>query len=132
MSPSSKEEIHLPIESFTDTELLLYWTKYAQKLGDKGYKIMESLLLINDTVVNGTDISIELPNEGSKLDFESEKNGLLSFLRSHLHNHDISIEVLVNEAVENKFAFTPQDKYNRLNELNPALDLLRKTFELDI
>ena len=132
MSPSSKEEIHLPIESFTDTELLLYWTKYAQKLGDKGYKIMESLLLINDPVVNGTDISIELPNEGSKLDFESEKNGLLSFLRSHLHNHDISIEVLVNEAVENKFAFTPQDKYNRLNELNPALDLLRKTFELDI
>ena len=132
MSPSSKEEIHLPIESFTDTELLLYWTKYSQKLGDKGYKIMESLLLINDPVVNGTDISIELPNEGSKLDFESEKNGLLSFLRSHLHNHDISIEVLVNEAVENKFAFTPQDKYNRLNELNPALDLLRKTFELDI
>jgi hypothetical protein len=40
--------------------------------------------------------------------------------------------VIVNEAVENKFAFTPQDKYNRLNELNPALDLLRKTFELDI
>ena len=62
----------------------------------------------------------------------SSKNGLLSFLRSHLHNHDITIEVIVNEAVENKFAFTPQDKYNRLNELNPALDLLRKTFELDI
>lgn len=132
MSPSIKEEIQLPTESFTDTELLLYWTKYAQKLGDKGYKIMESLLLINDPVVNGTEVTIELPNEGSKLDFESEKNGLLSFLRSHLHNHDITIEVLVNEAVENKFAFTPQDKYNRLNELNPALDLLRKTFELDI
>ena len=132
MSPSIKEEIQLPTESFTDTELLLYWTKYAQKLGDKGYKIMESLLLINDPLVNGTEVTIELPNEGSKLDFESEKNGLLSFLRSHLHNHDITIEVLVNEAVENKFAFTPQDKYNRLNELNPALDLLRKTFELDI
>ncbi|MCX6185066.1 MAG: hypothetical protein NTX74_08555 [Flavobacterium sp.] len=53
MSPSIKEEIQLPTESFTDTELLLYWTKYAQKLGDKGYKIMESLLLINDPVVNG-------------------------------------------------------------------------------
>jgi hypothetical protein len=88
--------------------------------------------LINDPIVDGTHVRFELPNEGSKLDFESEKNGLLSFLRSHLHNHDISIEVIVNEAVENKFAFTPQDKYNRLNELNPALDVLRKTFELDI
>jgi hypothetical protein len=132
MSPSSKEAIQLPTEAFNETDLMLYWTKYAQKLGDKGYKIMESLVLLNDAIVDGTQVRFELPNEGSKLDFESEKNGLLSFLRSHLHNHDITIEVLVNEAVENKFAFTPQDKYNRLNELNPALDLLRKTFELDI
>lgn len=131
-NPINKEVVLLPTESFTDTELLLHWTKYAQKLGDKGYKIMESLLLINDPVVQGTQVTIELPNEGSKLDFESEKNGLLGFLKGHLHNHDITIEVIVNEAVENKFAFTPQDKYNRLNEINPALDLLRKTFELDI
>jgi hypothetical protein len=40
--------------------------------------------------------------------------------------------VVVNEKVENKFAFTPQDKYNRLNEINPNLDLLKKTFDLDI
>jgi len=132
ISPINKEAIQLPTEAFNETDLMLYWTKYAQKLGDKGYKIMESLLLINDPIVEGTQVRFELPNEGSKLDFESEKNGLLSFLRSHLHNHDITIEVIVNEAVENKFAFTPQDKYNRLNELNPALDLLRKTFELDI
>ena len=129
---NTKEEVVLPTEPFNETDLMLFWTKYAQKLGDKGYKIMESLLLINDPIVDGTHVRFELPNEGSKLDFESEKNGLLSFLRSHLHNHDISIEVIVNEAVENKFAFTPQDKYNRLNELNPALDVLRKTFELDI
>jgi hypothetical protein len=31
---------------------------------------MESLLLINDPKLNGTSITIELPNEGSKLDFE--------------------------------------------------------------
>ena len=93
---------------------------------------MESLLLINDPTLVGTQITIELPNEGSKIDFESEKNPLLSYLRSHLHNHDITIEVIVNESVENKFAFTAQDKYNRLNELNPNLELLRKTFDLDV
>lgn len=131
-STNTKVEVVLPTEPFNETDLMLHWTKYAQKLGDKGYKIMESLLLINDPIVDGTQVRFELPNEGSKLDFESEKNGLLGFLRSHLHNHDITIEVVVNEAVENKFAFTPQDKFNRLNELNPALDVLRKTFELDI
>ena len=58
-------------------------------------------------------------------------NGLLGHLRGHLHNHDIHIKVLVNEAIENKFAFTPQDKYNRMNEINPNLELLRKTFDLN-
>jgi DNA polymerase-3 subunit gamma/tau len=127
-----KEEVHLPTEDFTETDMLLHWNKYAQKLGDKGFKIMESLLLINDPVLNGCAITLELPNEGSKIDFETEKNGLLGHLKGHLHNHNITIEVIVNETIETKHAFTAQEKYNRLCEKNPNLELLRKTFDLDL
>ena len=122
----------LPTESFTETEMLLHWTKYAQRLGDKGYKIMESLLLINDPKLNGTSITIELPNEGSKLDFENELNGLLGHLKGHLHNHDITIQVIVNESIESKRSFNDQDRYNRLHEINPNIELLRTTFGLDL
>lgn len=122
----------MPTEEFTETEMLLQWTNYAKRLGDKGFRIMESLLLINDPVLNGTTISIELPNEGSKLDFEKEMNGLLGHLRGHLHNHNINIEVIVNENVSIKKALNDQDKYNRLQEINPNIDLLRSTFGLDI
>jgi hypothetical protein len=122
----------LPIEEFKETDMLLHWNKYAQRLGDKGYKIMESLLLINDPVLNGTNITLELPNQGSKIDFETEINGLLGYLKGHLHNHNITIEVNVNEKVATKKAFTAQEKYNRLSEKNPNLDLLRKTFDLDL
>jgi DNA polymerase-3 subunit gamma/tau len=38
----------------------------------------------------------------------------------------------VNEKVATKQAFTVQEKYNRLCEKNPNLDLLRKTFDLDL
>ncbi len=127
-----KETVHLPTEPFTETEMLLQWNKYAQRLGDKGYKIMESLLLINDPILNGTHITIELPNEGSKLDFESEKLGLLGYLKGHLHNHDITIEVIVNESFESKRSFNDQDRYNRLHQLNPNIELLKTTFGLDI
>ena len=127
-----KVEAHFPTEAFTETEMLLQWSKYAQRLGDKGHKIMESLLLIGDPKLEGTTITHELPNEGSKIEFESERHELLGYLRGKLHNHDIMIDVVVNEKVENKFAFTPQDKYNRLNEINPNLELLKKTFDLDI
>jgi hypothetical protein len=55
---------------------------------------MESLLLINDPILSGVAITLELPNEGSKLDF---KKGVIRPLQGHLHNHDITIEVIVNE-----------------------------------
>jgi len=93
---------------------------------------MEALLLIGDPKLEGTTIIHELPNDGSKIEFETEKQELLGYLRGKLHNHDIKIDVVVNESVENKFAFTALDKYNRLNEINPNLELLKKTFDLDI
>jgi hypothetical protein len=112
--------------------MLVYWNKYAQRLGDKGHKIMESLLLINDPILNGTTITIELPNEGSKIDFESEINGLLGYLKGHLHNHDITIDVIVNESISLKRNLNDQDRYNRLHEINPNIELLRTTFGLDL
>ncbi|PIF71143.1 hypothetical protein CLU99_1906 [Flavobacterium sp. 2] len=121
-----------PTEEFTETEMLVQWNKYAERLGQKGLKIMESILLINDPVLSGTNITYELPNEGSKLEFESQMNALLGHLRGHLHNHDITIEVIVNEKLEIKRSFNDQDKYNRLHEINPNIELLRSTFGLDL
>ncbi len=127
-----KETVQLPIESFTETEMQEFWFKYADRLGDKGYKIMESLLRINDPKLDRTIVIHELPNEGSKIDFEREKHELLTYLRSHLHNHEISIEVRINESIDSKKAFTTQDKYNRLNEINPNLEVMKKLFDLDV
>lgn len=93
---------------------------------------MESLLLLNDPKLEGTKITYELPNEGSKLDFEKEMIGLLGHLRGHLHNHDINIDVIVNESIDIRRSFTDQDRYNRLMEINPNLELLKTTFGLDI
>ena len=59
-------------------------------------------------------------------------NGLLGYLKGHLHNHDITIEVIVNESIENKRSFNDQDRYNRLYEINPNIELLRTTFGLDL
>jgi hypothetical protein len=99
---------------------------------DKGYKIMEALLLINEPKLEGTLITHELPNEGSKLDFESEKNELLGYLRGKLHNHDITIDVVVNEKIEMKRTFNDKERFERLKKINPNIDLLRTTFGLEI
>lgn len=132
LKPVERHHDELPTEPFTETQMLEQWIKYANRLGEKGYKILESLLLLNDPKLEGTIIIHELPNESSKIDFEGEKHDLLGYLRSKLHNYTITIEVKINETIELKKAFTTQEKYDRMKEMNPALDLLRKTFDLDL
>lgn len=127
-----KEVVHLASEPFTETEMLEQWLKYAQRIEDKGYRIVASLLTINDPILEGITIIHELPNESSKIDFEKEKPELLGYLRGKLHNHDITIDVKVNETLVLKKNYTPQDKYNRLVELNPNLELMRNMFGLEI
>lgn len=132
LKPQEKATSVLPTEPFTETQMLEQWIKYANRLGDKGYKILESLLLLDDPKLEGTVIIHELPNESSKIDFEGEKHDLLGYLRGKLHNHNITIEIKINEKIESKKAFTVQEKYERLKGLNPALELLKKTFDLDL
>lgn len=127
-----KEVVHLASEPFTETEMLEQWLKYAQRMEDKGYRIVASLLTINDPILEGTTIIHELPNESSKIDFEKERPELLGYLRGKLHNHNISIEVKVNETLVLKKSYTTQDKYNRLVELNPNLELMRNLFGLEV
>jgi DNA polymerase-3 subunit gamma/tau len=127
-----KEVVHLASEPFTETEMLEQWLKYAQRMEDKGYRIIASLLTINDPVLDGTIIIHEMPNESSKIDFEKERPELLGYLRGKLHNHDISIEVKVNETLVEKKRYTAQEKYNRLAELNPNLEMMRNLFGLEV
>ena len=127
-----KEVVHLASEPFTETEMMEQWLKYAQRMEDKGYRIIASLLTINDPILEGTTIIHELPNESSKIDFEKERPELLGYLRGKLHNHDIMINVKVNETLVLKKSYTAQDKYNRLVELNPNLALMRDMFGLEV
>lgn len=127
-----KHADELPTEPFTETDMLLNWNKFAQRLSDNGQKIMATYMQMNDPVLEGTTIKLQMPNEGSKVDFDNGKLELLGYLRGKLHNHDIVIETFVNESTERKYAFTPEEKYEKLKAINPAMETLRKMFDLDI
>lgn len=130
----SQQQHHkeLPNEAFTETDMLLVWNKFVQRLTDNGKKLMATYMQMNDPVLKGTVIQLELPNASTKEEFLMGSTELLGYLRGKLHNHDITIEVIVNETTEKKYAFTPQEKFDKLKEINPNIELLRKLFDLDV
>ncbi|WP_435415117.1 DNA polymerase III subunit gamma/tau [Polaribacter aestuariivivens] len=122
-----------PKDAFTEVQLRNLWKEYAENLQKKGQKSMASIV--------GTDkpnftppftITFTVPNKLMQDQFHKGRPKLLKFLRENLNNYGITIETILNEAVEKKFAYTPQEKFNKLKEKNPLLEKLRQTFELDL
>ena len=122
-----------PKDVFTEKKLQELWKTYITILQKKGESSMASIVGTDVPVLaDSFKIQFTLPNKLMQDQFKKGRPKLLKFLREKLNNYGISIESKVNETIEKKFAYTPQEKYNKLKEMNPLLEKLRQTFELDL
>ncbi|PRP66860.1 DNA polymerase III subunit gamma/tau [Nonlabens agnitus] len=121
----------LPEKNFSQEELTMVWNKYADHLKERGDFILSSILGIDQPKLKGTTIHLKFPNASMKEDLEKEKGQILEFLKRELQNYLIDFEIDVDKTVTKKYIYTDQDKFNKLVEKNPAVDLLRRTFNLE-
>ncbi len=128
----SIEESQLPRDAFTEKDMQGHWADFVQKIDGEGRKILASSLTTDTPkLFDESTIWIELPNDTMKKEVEREQYDLMMHLRQQLNNYSINLRITVNEQTAKKFAFTPEEKYQKLREKNPAIDLLRKEFDLD-
>ena len=122
-----------PKDAFTEKKLQDLWKSYVELLNKKGERSIASIIG-TDIPTLGADfqISFTVPNKLMQDQFKKGRPKLMNFLREKLNNYGIAIVVLLNEAVEKKFAYTPDEKYKKLKEKNPLLEKLRQAFELDL
>ena len=124
---------NLPRTPFTETDLRKHWKAYAARMEKKGQKILASNLNADEPkLLQGEIAWIELPNGTMKKEVEREQHGLLQYLRKHLDHYGIRLKITVNEETAKQYAFTPEEKYEKLREKNPAIDMLRKAFDLEL
>ena len=122
-----------PKEEFTEKSLQQHWKDYTDLLNTRGERSMASIIGAGvPQLKDQFKISYTVPNKLMADQFRKGKPKLLKFLREKLNNYGIEIQLTLNEAVEKKFAYTPQEKYHKLKEMNPLLEKLRQTFELDL
>ena len=127
------DENNLPKDAFTQEELRKHWAEFVESIDQKGQKILASNLNTDiPKLKEDFKIHIELPNGTMKKEIEREQFELMEYLRAKLNNHFIQLDISVNEATAKKFAFTPEEKYEKLREKNPVIDLLRTEFDLDL
>ena len=126
------EDEDLPKDAFSEAEMQDVWSTYVTKIEKQGKYNLASILSIDTPKLVESTINLEFPNETNKVELERQQYDLLSFLRKKLNNYDINLSITINEQLEKQYAYTPAEKYAKLKEKNPNIDVLRKTFDLDI
>ncbi|WGD34650.1 DNA polymerase III subunit gamma/tau [Olleya sp. YS] len=128
------DEENLPRDAFNEDELVTVWNQFVDQIEKEGNYNLASILSIDKPTLaeDGHTIQLTFPNPTNKVEVERNSFDLMSYLRKHLNNYDVTLDITINEALDTKYAYTPIEKYEKLKEKNPNLELLRKTFDLDV
>lgn len=127
------DEVNLPEDIFEEASMQKHWEDYVKLIDLEGKKILASNLT-SDTpkLLNKNTLWIELPNNTMKKEIERAQSGLLDYLKEKLNNYSIQLKISVSEEVAKQYAFTPEEKYEKLKSKNPSIELLRSKFDLDL
>ena len=130
----TEKEDKTTIQSQVVTQELLeqYWNNYAKKMTVNGARNMVALLGLDiPRLKNKTEIHLIVQNDTNKLELEKNSKSLMQYLREHLRNDHINLQVHVDTKEEKKFVYTNKDKYEELSKKNPIIDDFKKSFGLE-
>jgi DNA polymerase-3 subunit gamma/tau len=122
----------MPKTEFTEVEFLKLWNQHYDDLLKDGKRIIASIFKADRPRLEGLMIHIALPNENMKSQLMAHRPKLLKYIRTKLNNYSIDLTVDVNEIAEKKYAYTPQEKYQKLKDKNPFIAEFRKRLDLDV
>ncbi len=123
---------NLPVNNFSEEAMQAAWTEYTANVESDGKFNLLSHLTMGVPKLEGSTIHLEFPNQTIKTEVDRAKYELLGFLREKLQNYDIDLDITVNETAEKRYAYTTREKFEKMKEMNPLIEKLRKEFDLDI
>jgi DNA polymerase-3 subunit gamma/tau len=77
-------------------------------------------------------IGLTIDNVVQEKELSDRKLDILTFLRNNLNNYKLQLQLTLNKNPENTKPFTPQEKFKKMAEKNPAIKKLKDKFDLEI
>lgn len=132
----AKQEESLPeiTTAFDQPMVEGLWRSYADKLEKNGRMTLSAAMKKRTpTIGQNFELNFIVDSAAAEKDLSEEKLDLLIYLRKALSNTKINLSIQVNigEASQGP-AYTPSEKFKRLAEINPAMNELKKSFDLEI
>ena len=131
---SSKNEINKSSnKEFNQEQLSKYWILFANEIEKNGEKNLSSILQISEPFIkNINEIHYTVSNNINKTQLEKNKHKIINFLSKKLKNDFLKIKVIVNKLEEKKFIYSSKEKFDKMKEINPIIEKMRKEFKLGL
>ena len=118
---------------FSEKSLKDLWKNYAEKMLAEKKMSLHSALTHSEPQINDVMVKIEVANSIQRDAIDEHRQDLLGFLRKELNNYEISLEIVLSKEDESiKMPYTNSDKYAYLATKYPALNEIKKKFDLEI
>ncbi len=118
---------------FDLNELVTTWNSYAAlKKEDGKINLATALTGKKPILKDNYHIEFEVSNKAIEEALNEDKANFLEYLRRTLNNYSIKLQLNLVAIDESKKLYSATDKYKHLANKNPAIDKLRKAFDLDI
>ena len=126
------QEENLPEDFFEKETLQKLWNEYTENLKNVGKNNIASIMQMHQPdLIEQSTVQFAVANEMNKVEMTREMEQLLPFLREQLNHYGIKINLNIIENIKEKSVFYQKEKYQHLVKINPALDTLRKNFDLE-
>ena len=125
-------ETDIPEDPFELEQLESLWKQYIENSKKEGKSNIAAILSMNKVSLNKDfELGFVVANEMNQVELSREMERLLPFLRNALNNQSLSIKLEISETTREDAVYSPNEKYQHLLKINPNLDSLRTTFDLD-
>jgi DNA polymerase III subunit gamma/tau len=122
----------LPKDAFSEERMLEVWNAAVERLFIQKPSLMSSLTKHLPTLSEPLVIELKLDSEHELEAINENRQTLLDEVRKSLNNFSVQLRTPVEEVITVKKAYTPKEKYEKMLDKNPHLDLLRDKFGLEL
>ena len=128
----SSSDIKKPITQFTAEEFEKVWMEMALPYKTESPDFYITLTSQIPKVNEDFSIELSIDNVIQEKEITERKFEILTILRNALNNAQIQLNTIINKNPSITKPFTPQEKFKKMTENNPAIQNLKDLFDLDI
>ena len=128
-----KEKQEVLSNTFDNVSLNSAWKEYSSNLEKNGNNSLSSLMEMNEPYINdNNNINFKVPSKSNKKELDFEKEKIIKYLKDKLKNGNIILEIIIDKETNKEYYATPQEKFEKLSEINPLLNQFKKDLKLDL